>query len=221
MKKIIPYILSLFSFLPADAQPSKHVFLEPYAKQEQQYDYRESILDVLARDYERLPYPAELFSVYFAGLEGKLRGDDLVAFKNMQHVQTEWLGVVVLKEGNTVHCYEDTKNLIRPTELRMDFAGNLAEWWFTGDKLRYNRYRRFSLPSVPENDLVSVTELPEPFVVYVFSRSYKEFPPLQEAPKVQIPKTGGLWPLARSGTWVVLGGGYSPLCDAARGVRQK
>ncbi len=206
------------------SEPYKSVTFEVRAMYDENrlpFLYADSLAALRERGYQRHPRPAEVFSLYFAGLEGKIAGEQLTVFKNMAVDKTpvEWLSMAMYRDGDMLYCYEDPTNIKKATEPRMDAKGNLAEWYADGI-LQHSSVRQFQITGLVGHEYISVNELPTDLVVYLYSREYKDFPTAlkgENAPLVMFPNDGELCPVSRSTTWCGIGS-YGYLSEASRGV---
>lgn len=192
-----------------------------YDEEGQSYLYPASLLALRERGYQRHPNPSEEFSLYFAGLEGKLNGEELAVFKNMQKTPAEWFNVTMQQDGDTLYCYEDLHYVQKADEPRMDLRGNLAEWYVEGI-FQYTAMRTFTVIA-PRGEYIPTEKISSDLVVYLFSRPTQAFPQAvkeEHMPEIMLPKDGQLWPMARSMNSCILGA-YGFRSEASRGVLQK
>ncbi len=198
------------------------IIFEPKAEKKL-YTFDASLRVLRERSYERHPRPAEAFGLICNGLEGRLQPDQqAIADEMIQEDGSEWLSMVMLREGNLLHCYLDPENLV----------WNGHKYVAQGGKLKHAGEEVYSIGSsigslrvwVP---IKEVNEMNPALVEKLWSRHYAILPEeIRQNGRLWFPSENVLWPVGRLGYFdgkYIIGTVIGTYWDssASRGVQQR
>ncbi len=164
----------------------------------------------------RHPFPYELALVLSAGIEGKLTGNELLLFQNLQETPGEWFHILFRNNYPDLElCYAPRNVCWNDTSRRYDCS------------TMQSHYKKcYSLERLPEGGVVALRLLSEycpALVEELWNLPFKELPePIKHNARVWIPPRAEAWPMARvghKGFGIVGGQNYTLM--ATRGVCEK
>ena len=180
-----------------------------------QHTYDESEWTLDARRV-RHPFPHEINMILIAGLEGKLYGDALNVFQNLQQTPGEWFGVVF--QNN----YPQLNTCYLPRNILWDDARGKYDC----SEMKEAEKKQYSLYRLPEGGSVAlrlISEICPGLVEELWNLPFNKLPEeIQSSARVWIPPRGEAWPMARVGyKGFGIVGGQSYTLMATRGVQVK
>lgn len=162
----------------------------PYdGKDKKLFTYDASLAALRKRKFQRHPYPAEVMSFLIAYYEKKLPQHLAVVAEDMLASYGEWFNLATKRQGDTLLCYEDPKNLIWNERKGL---------YVPKGKLQYERLQKFSIPGLPSSETVELQNVDPQLQRYFYSREWKDLPSeMKTDSTIWLPEDGQLWPVGR------------------------